>query len=72
LAAVELAATICNPEPVSAAGAAEFKSTIISPEVVKDVSVPTLVRDESVTPDGSVVPVSPLAGADAAEIDVLH
>jgi hypothetical protein len=72
LAASEFAPTICKPVPASGDGAAEFRSTVISPEVVRDVSVPTLVRDESVTPEGNVVPVNPLAGTAAAVIDVLH
>jgi hypothetical protein len=37
---------------------------VICPEVVKEVSVPTLVKDEAVTPEVSVAPVKLPAGAE--------
>lgn len=38
-------------------------ASVVFPETVSAVSVPTLVRDEAVTPDASVEPVSVPAGA---------
>src|SRR5205809_7514327 len=41
---------------------------LVAPLTVRQLSVPTLVSEDAVTPEASVVPVSPLAGAEVAAI----